>query len=389
MAVAAHQVRILEALRPFIDAIVELAPAASDPDACDFLAGNPEVPAIPGYVGTLAGWLEPRHRRWFAYGMADPAAQEAAAGSLSAELGLSFEPDDIVLTRGAHGALALAMSMVLDPGDEVLFVSPPWFFYEALILGVHAVPVRVCADQGTWDLDLRAIERALTPKTRMVLVNTPNNPTGRIYPAETLQRLGALLERHSAATDRAVYLLSDESYSRILFDGNRMVTPAAHYPASLLVHTFSKSTLAPGQRLGYLALPPALPDRAALRMTALTAALATGNALPDSVMQYALPELEHLVVDVDHLQARRDRMLDALRASGYQVHTPEATFYLLVRSPDPDDVAFARRLRDERVLVLPGHVFEMPGWFRISLTASDEMVDRALPVFERAMAERR
>jgi aspartate aminotransferase len=389
MAVAAHQTRILEALRPFIDAITESGPAAAEPGACDFLAGNPEVAALPGYVETLGRWLEPRHRRWFAYGMADPAAQEAAAASLASNLGLSFEAEDIVLTRGAHGALALAMSMVLDPGDEVVFVSPPWFFYEALILGAHAEPIRVRADEATWDLDLDAIERALTPATRLVLVNTPNNPTGRIYPNDTLRRLGALLERHSAAIGRTVYLLSDESYSRILFDGNQMVTPAAHYPASMLVHTFSKSVLAPAQRLGYLALPPAIPDRETLRSTALTSALATGNTLPDAVMQYALPELEHIVLDMNRLHARRDHMLGALRDSGYRVDTPEATFYLLVRSPVPDDIAFARRLREGMVLVLPGAAFEMPGWFRISLTATDEMVDRALPVFGRAIAERR
>lgn len=388
MAVAAHHLRVQQALQPFLDVVMELGPAMADPAACDLAAGNPEEPALPGYVETLARWLEPRHRRWFAYGMADRAAQEGAAASLSSELGLTIEPDDVVLTRGAHGALALAMSMLLDPGDEVVFVSPPWFFYEALIVGAHGTPVRVRADEETWDLDVDAIERALTARTRVLLINTPNNPTGRIYPAETLARLGTALERHSSAIGRTVYLVSDESYSRVLFDGNRMVTPAAHYPASLLVHTFSKSTLAPGQRLGYLALHAGVPGRETLRMTALTAALATGNTLPDSVMQYALPDLEHLVVDMGRLQARRDRMLAALRGFGYQVHTPEATFYLLVRSPNPDERLRAPSPRRPRPRDA-GSGLRDAGWFRISLTATDEMVDRALPVFERAMAERR
>ncbi len=389
MAVAAHQQRIMGSLRPFLSVVMELGPAMADPDACDFLAGNPELPALPGYVETLQRWLEPRDRRWFAYGMADRTAQEAAAGNLSEELGLAFEPDDILLTRGAHGALALAMAMVLDPGDEVVFVSPPWFFYEALILGAYASPVRVRADESSWDLDVGAIANALTPRTRMVLINTPNNPTGRIYPAETLARLGELLDSHGQTIGRAIYLLSDESYSKILFDGNRMMTPAAHYARSLLVHTFSKSALAPGQRLGFLALPPTMPDRETLRMTAMAVGFSTANMLPDAVMQYALPDLEDIVVDMDRLQRRRDRVLEALRTAGYDVHTPEATFYLLVRSPDPDDRAFARRLAQEKVLVLPGAACEMPGWFRISLTATDEMVDRAIPVFERAATDDR
>jgi aspartate aminotransferase len=245
MSVAERQQRILASIEPFLRGIMEFGGAMEDPDACDFLAGNPEVPALPGYVETLQKWLEPHDRRWFAYGMPDRRAMEAAAAALTDELGIGFETDDILLTRGAHAAMTLAMAMVLDPGDEVIFISPPWFFYEAMILGANATPVRVLADRSTWDLDLDAIAAALSPRTRMVLINTPNNPTGRIYPDDTLARLGDLLDRHTATAGRPVYLLSDEAYSKILFDGNTMRTPAHHYDRSLLVHTFSKSALAP------------------------------------------------------------------------------------------------------------------------------------------------
>src|SRR5947208_5051823 len=271
MAVAERQMRIQASLAPFLRGIAQAGSLIGDPDACDFLAGNPEVPALPGYVETLQKWLEPQDRRWFAYGMPDPRAAEAAAAALADELGIAFEPDDVILTRGAHGGMALAMATVLDPGDEVVFVSPPWFFYEALILGAGATPVRVRADETTWDLDVDAIARALTLRTRMVLINTPNNPTGRIYPDETLARLGEALERRSNEAGQAIYLLSDEAYSKILFDGNVMRSPARHYDRTLLVHTFSKSALAPAQRLGYLAMPPTMPDRDALRQRPLAA----------------------------------------------------------------------------------------------------------------------
>src|SRR5439155_1211136 len=188
--------------------------------------------------------------------------------------------------------MALAMATVLDPGDEVVFVSPPWFFYEALILGAGATPVRVRADETTWDLDVDAIARALTLRTRMVLINTPNNPTGRIYPDETLARLGEALERRSNEAGRAIYLLSDEAYSKILFDGNVMRSPARHYDRTLLVHTFSKG-------------------------------------------------------------------------------------------------AFVQRLAQDKVLAMPGNMFEMPGYFRLSLTATDDMVERAIPVFEKAISDTR
>ena len=388
MAVAERQMRIQASLAPFFRGIMGSAPLMGDPDACDFLAGNPEVPALPGYVETLQKWLEPQDRRWFAYGMPDPRAAEAAAAALSEELGLAFDPEDIILTRGAHGAMALAMATVLDPGDEVVFVSPPWFFYEALILGAGATPVRVRANETTWDLDLDAIAAALTPRTRMVLINTPNNPTGRIYPDDTLALLAALLQRPSDGSARPVYLLSDEAYSKILFDGNVMRSPARHYDRTLVVHTFSKSALAPAQRLGYLAMPT-MPDREALRQGAMSASFSTSNMAPDAVMQYALPDLLHITVDMNKLQLRRDRLLEALRGAGYQVHTPEGTFYLLVRSPVDDESAFVRRLAQDKVLAMSGDMFEMPGYFRLSITATDDMVERAVHVFEKAISETR
>ncbi|TMK15696.1 MAG: aminotransferase class I/II-fold pyridoxal phosphate-dependent enzyme [Actinobacteria bacterium] len=389
MAVAERQMRIQTSLAPFLRGILGSAPLLGDPDACDFLAGNPEVPALPGYVETLQKWLEPQDRRWFAYGMPDPRAAEAASAALADELGLAFDPEDIILTRGAHGAMALAMATVLDPGDEVVFISPPWFFYEALILGAGATPVRVRANESTWDLDLDAIGAALSARTRMVLINTPNNPTGRIYPDDTLALLASLLERRSNEAGRAVYLLSDEAYSKILFDGNVMRSPASHYARTLVVHTFSKSTLAPAERLGYLAMPPTMPAREALRQAAMSAGLATSNMAPDAVMQYALPDLLHITVDMERLQLRRDRLLEALRAAGYQVHTPEGTFYLLVRSPIDDEGAFVRRLAQDKILAMSGDMFEMPGYFRLSITATDDMVERAIPVFEKAISETR
>jgi aspartate aminotransferase len=391
VAVSHSLARIAESLRPFLAGMLDPAVqrAMADPEACDFLAGNPEEPALPGYVEALQRWTVPRHRRWFAYGMPETRGRGAAAAGLLEELGLEFDPEDILLTRGAHGALGLAFRMLTDPGDEVVFVSPPWFFYEAMILGAGATPVRVRADMKTFDVDLAALEAALTPRTRMVLINTPNNPTGRIYPAETLQGLAEILRRHSEAAGRPVYLVSDEAYSRVLFDGNRMLSPAGFYDHSLLIHTYSKSVLAPGQRLGYLAMPKAMPDRPALREAYLVAAFATGNMLPDAIMQYAMADIEGITLDMGRLQRRRDHMLEALRGLGYEVHTPEATFYLMPRSPIEDEVEFSRRLLAEKVVVLPGIAFEMPGWFRISLTATDDMVERSLPAFERAIKEAR
>jgi aspartate aminotransferase len=248
-----------------------------------------------------------------------------------------------------------------------------------------ATPVRVHVDLETWDLDIDAIEAAITERTRAVLVNSPNNPTGKIYPRRTLERLGAVLAAASERNGRPIYLISDEAYSRIVFDDREFHSPTAFYPFSFLVYTYGKQLLTPGERMGYIALPPQMPERGKMR-EAFTLAQLTygGQAVPGAVLQRALADLDGLIVDVKALQRRRDRVVDALRSFGYELHSPEGTFYLLPTSPDPDDVAFTERLAKEKVFVLPGDVVELPGRFRISITGNDEMVERALPVFEAA-----
>ncbi len=357
----------------------------TDPDNADFVAGNPQEMALPAFVEALQKWAVPRDKDWYAYKFNEPYAQAAAAEGLRERRGIPYEDEDIVLTDGAFTGLMLAIRTVTDPGEEVMFPTPPWFFYEALIVGGGADPVRVPVDHGTWDLDVDAIAAAITERTRAIIVNSPNNPTGKIYPPETLERLAAVLEAASARNGRPVYLVSDESYSRIVFDDRAFRSPTEFYPYSFLVYTYGKTLLTPGQRLGYIALPPTMPDRKQMREALWMSQLAIGaHGAPNAVLQRALGDLDHLSVDVKALQRRRDRLVDALRSYGYDLHSPEGTFYLLPRCPIEDDLAFTERLAEEKVYVLPGVAVEMPGYFRISITGNDDMVERALPIFERA-----
>jgi len=314
-----------------------------------------------------------------------PAACEAAARSLRERLEIRFEREDILLTRGATSALGVALSTILNPGDEVIFPSPPWFFYEPMIAFARGTPVRVGVDAATFDLDVATIAAAITPRTRAVIVNSPNNPTGKIYPPATLERLAWTLSTASAEYGRAIYLISDESYNRILFDGRRFPSPTAGYPYSFLVYSYAKALLTPGQRLGYLALPPSMPDRERMR-SALFLTQCSGYGFPDALLQHALPDLEDICIDIAQLQHRRDVLVDALRGQGYDVRVPEGAWYLLVRSPLEDDAAFVELLAERNVFVLPGRIVELPGYFRISLTASDTMVERSLPGFAGAIA---
>ena len=365
------------------------AERAGDPEICDFVVGNPHEMPLRGFTDALRKHVEPQNKDWFAYKENEAPAREVVADSLRRRRDMAFVPEDVFLTNGAFAAISVVLAAVTDPGDEVIFISPPWFFYEALIAAAGATPVRVRCNPETFDLDLAAIEEAITERTRAIIVNSPNNPTGKIYPAETLEALADLSQEAGERNGRPLYLLSDEAYCRIVYDGRDFPSPTAFYPRTFLIYTYGKTLLTPGQRLGYVAMPPTMPGRDALREALYAAQLVTGWAFPNALLQHALPDIEDLSIDVVHLEEKRDRLVRELRAMGYELHVPEGTFYLLVRSPLPDDGAFLDLLAAHDVFCLPGSIVECPGYFRISLTANDAMIEQALPGFARALEEAR
>jgi aspartate aminotransferase len=387
MRVSAQLTGVMDALKPFLDFALsdEIADVGDDPNACDFLFGNPHEVAPRAYVDAVIAGAEPRGPNHYAYTMNDPTAQTTIAAGLRERFGLAFAPDDVMMTNGNFTGMGAVLRAICDPGDEVIFVSPPWFFYETLIVATGATPVRVLADRTTFDLDLDAIDGAIGPRTRAIIVNSPNNPSGRIYPREQLDALGAILTAAGERHGEPIHLLSDEAYNRILFDGAAFPTPVASYPHSTLLYTYGKTHLAPGNRLGYVALHPDLPGKDDFSLALLTAIVTGGWGFPVSTLQHAIPGLEAIGPDIGRLQRRRDLLVTSLRDQGYDLIEPEGTFYILVRSPDPDDEAYCARLREHGVYVLPGATFEMPGWFRISITANDEMAERSIPGFAKAI----
>jgi aspartate aminotransferase len=361
-----------------------------DPAICDLTFGNPHEFPLPALVEAIRERAVPQDKDWFAYKTSEPEPQALVAEALGHELKLPFAPADIALTAGAFGAIAVAFRLLLDPGDEAIFSLPPWFCYAPMLLAADAVPRPVALTPGRFDLDLAAIEAAIGPRTRLVIVNTPHNPTGRIYGREELLALGQMLDRASARLGRRIYLLSDEPYRRLRFDGRGFTSPAAAYPWTLISYSYGKVLLAPGQRLGYLAVSPLMPgpERRAIQEAVAATQIALGWCFPNAVMQRTVPDLEGLSIDMSALTAKRDRLLEALCAAGYEVLPPEGTFYLFGRCPY-DESAFIDALADRDVFVLPGRVMDAPGYFRASLTASPEMIERALPVFAEVAAERR
>jgi aspartate aminotransferase len=384
--IVSRRIAAIHAATPVLEFLTASSQARRqhEPGVANFLLGNPHEMPLPGFVDALRHWSVPQDKDWFAYTINDPKAQAVVATVLRERRNVPFDPDDIFLTNGATGGLSVTLGAVLDPGDEVVFISPPWFFYEAFILGSDGIPVRAKVDPSTFDLDVDAIAAAFSQRTRAIIINSPNNPTGKMYPPETLLQLSDALTAASERNGRPIYLLSDEAYSRIVFDGRPYHSPTAFYPRSFLIYTYGKTLLTPGQRLGYIALPPTMPDREQMHGALALSQLVSGFAVANALLQHALADVEALSIDIAHLQQKRDRLVGALQGMGYEVHVPEGTFYLLPKSPWTDDRAFADLLLTHDILVLPGTWVELPGYFRISLTANDEMIERSLPGFAAA-----
>ena len=380
--------RLRESVAPFLSFFSgPFSQLNLQPDVANFAVGNPQEMPLASYVEALRHHAQPRDKDWFAYKLSEPASQRTVASTLSRRTGMDWDPRDIAMTNGGFAALAVAFRTLVDPGDEVVFLSPPWFFYELLVLAVGGVPVRVKLEPPGFDLDVARIAAAITPRTRAVLVNSPHNPSGRIYPPESLRALADALTDASARIGHPIWIISDEPYNRIVFDGRTYHSPAEVHAHTVITYSYGKTLLAPGQRIGFLTVPPTLPERAQVRDEIMLQQFAGGYAFPNALLQHALADLEKLSIDIGALERRRDRLVPALRELGYDASMPEGTFYTMARSPIPDDRAFADILARHRVLVLPGTVVEVPGWFRISLTASDQMVEDGIPRFAAAMEE--
>jgi aspartate aminotransferase len=355
------------------------------PDISDFTFGNPHEMPLPGLVTAIREHALPHDKNWFAYKSSEEKPQAFLAEHVGRELGLEFDPADIALTNGAFGAIMVAFHLVLEPGDEVIFSEPAWFCYEPLMITAAAVARKVALKPPAFDLDLNAIEAAIGPRTRLVIVTTPHNPTGRIYSRETLEKLAQLLERASARIGQRIYLLSDEPYRRLRFDGRGFDSPATIYPWTFISYSYGKVLLAPGQRLGYLAISPLMPvaERREFTNSMFSAQMALGWCFPNAVMQYAVPDLENLSIDQAALTRRRDSLMGMLREYGFETLPPEGTFYLWCKWPEGNPEQHWNELADHDVFVMPGSLMGTRDYFRLSLTASDAMIERSRPAFRK------
>ena len=309
--------------------------------------------------------------------------RRAVSDSLRTETGLDFTPGDIVMTCGAAAAINVTLKTILNLDEEVIILSPYFVEYGYYIDNHQGVAVVVPTD-ADFQLDRPAIAAAITSKTRGIIINSPNNPTGVVYPTEGLKQLADLLRRKQTEHGSQIYLISDEPYRRIIFDGLTSPQVLPHYENTIMVTSHAKDLALPGERIGYLALHPSCPDRAEL-LNGLTFCNRTlGFVNAPALMQHVVQGLQGVSVDASDYQRQRDFLYSQLTELGYSVVKPQGAFYLFPKSPIEDDVAFVEALQEWNVLTVPGRGFGTPGHFRISYCVEDRVLEGAINGFARA-----
>jgi aspartate aminotransferase len=315
-----------------------------------------------------------------------PDTRAAVAEALSSSRGVGLAADQIVMTCGAGGALNVIFKTLLDPGEEVIIPAPFFVEYRFYVDNAGGT-ARIVPTRDDFSLDLGAIREAITEKTKAILINSPNNPTGKVYASEEIGGLAALLTEKGAELGRELYLISDEPYSEIVYDGVSVPSVLAAYPHSLIASSYSKSLSLPGERIGYIAVNPAITGIEAIMggLTLCNRILGFVNA--PALMQRAIVHLCGVKVDVDTYRRKRDLLCDGLASVGYRVKKPEGAFYLFLRTPIADDVRFADSLRKRQILTVPGSGFFGPGHIRIAYCVDDATILGAIDGFGEVLKE--
>jgi aspartate aminotransferase len=353
----------------------------------DFSLGNPDVPP-PAKFGEvlkeLVGDEKPGVHSYMPNG-GYPYVREVLAAKLSQEQDVELGMGDVLMTCGAAGGLNVIMKSLLDPGDEVIILAP--FFVEYnFYVDNHGGVTKVVATDEEFNLDLAAIEEALTEKTKVVLINSPNNPTGQVYSAQSLAALGKLLDRVGEKFCSTIYLVSDEPYRKIVFDGLAVPSIMATTTNSIVVSSYSKDLSLPGERIGFIAVHPDMHDKGGLLDAMTLANRILGFVNAPALMQRVIAELQDESVDSSIYERRRKIFCDILDEAGFEYVKPKGAFYLFPKTPI-DDVEFCSLLQEEKILAVPGRGFGAPGYVRLAFCVDEEVIAGSADAFKRAMAK--
>ncbi|OGR03226.1 MAG: aspartate aminotransferase [Deltaproteobacteria bacterium RIFOXYD12_FULL_50_9] len=354
-------------------------------NVCDFSLGNPDVPPPPEFYTVLEQLALERTpgRHGYMSNAGFPEVREAVARRIAAEQGKLVSRDDVLMTCGAAGGLNVVLKAILDPGDEVIVLSPYFVEYHFYIDNHGGIPV-VVPTAADFTLDLAAIAKALTPRTKAIIINSPNNPTGRIYSRDSLVGLAETLAAAGKRFSTTIFLISDEPYRKIVYDNNSVPAVFELYAESLVVSSHSKDLSLPGERIGYIAVHPeiAYKDQLLAAMTLANRILGFVNA--PALMQRLVGRLSGAVVDNRIYADRRDLLCRILLEIGYEFTPPQGAFYIFPKSPITDDAEFVNLLLENRILAVPGRGFGAPGYFRLAFCVDEKVIERSATGFRAA-----
>ena len=352
----------------------------------DFSIGNPDVPPPAKFYTVLRELAASEQPGAHGYmpNAGYPFVREALARRLGAEQGVKLDANDILMTCGAAGGLNVVFKALLDPGDEVIIISPFFVEYRFYIDNHGGVP-RIVPSDREFNLDLAAIEAALTAKTKVVLINSPNNPTGQIYPAASLGQLGRMLDAAGKRLGTTIYLVSDEPYRNIVFDGHEVPPLMPATTNTIIASSYSKELALPGERIGYLAVHPDMADKAMVVGALTLANRILGFVNAPALMQRAVAQLQDASADSSVYARRLEVFCKVLDEAGMSYVRPKGAFYLFPQSPI-DDVEFCRLLAEQKILAVPGRGFGLPGYIRLSFCVDEKVIAGSAPGFKQAMA---
>jgi aspartate aminotransferase len=354
----------------------------------DFSLGNPNVEQPDEFKSELinlaAEKIPLKHGYMPQAGYTE--TRQVIADKISSTTGLKMSADHVVMSCGAGGALNVILKALLDPGDEVIILKPFFVEYPFYIENYGGV-VKFVQTNADFSLDIAAISKAINRKTKAIIINSPNNPTGKVYSKKNITDLARLLKEKGRAYDKAIYLISDEPYAEIVFDGVIVPSVLKAYPNSIVAYSYSKTLSLPGERIGYIAVNPKIHEVNDLISALILCTRIMGFVNAPALMQRIVARLQDIAVDVKVYQKKRDLLCAGLTKAGYKFEKPQGAFYLFVQSPIPDDVEFVKMLLKKNILVAPGSGFGGPGYFRIAYCVDDATIVNSMEGFAEAIKE--
>ena len=353
----------------------------------DFSLGNPTVPApelVNETIRQLTQTLDGITLHGYTSAQGDAEARQAVADYLNKMHGTHFKADDFYMAMGAAAALSLCFrALTVDSADEFITIAPFFPEYRVFVEAAGAKLVVVPADTKEFQIDFDELEKGISAHTKGIIINSPNNPSGAVYSEETIKKLVALLEKKEQEFGTSIFLLADEPYREIVYDGITVPFITKYYKNTLVCYSFSKSLSLPGERIGYVLVPEEVTDNKEVYAAIAGAGRSLGYVCAPSLFQKILPACIGQTGDVGEYKKNRDILYEGLTEIGYECFKPQGAFYLFVKSPIPDSEAFCEQAKEEHLLLVPADGFGCPGYVRISYCVDTEMIKRALPAFGR------